>query len=62
MGEKPVLLKQSPELSNDTAWTWHFDIELDPRFKELKVIVNVGGDKKPDWADVVNAGFITDKK
>lgn len=62
MGEKPVLLKQSPELSKDTAWTWHFDVELDPRFKELKVIVNVGGNKKPDWADVVNAGFITDKK
>jgi len=61
MGEKPVLLAQSPELSRDTIQAWSFNLELDSRFKKLQLVVNAGGKGKNNWADWVNAGFMVAK-
>ncbi len=60
MGEAPVLLGQSPVLSNKTIRAWAFDLELNTRFKELRLVVTDGGDGiAADHADWVNAGFVT---
>jgi hypothetical protein len=59
MGEAPVLLADSPRLSNETLRTWCFDIELSSRFKAVHLIVEDAGDGfAADHADWVNAGFI----
>ena len=59
MGEPPVLLSKSPVLSSKTARSWAFDLELNTRFKELRLVVTDAGDGiASDHADWVNAGFI----
>jgi len=63
MGEKPVLLAQSPVLSANTLRWWAFDLDLNSRFKELRLVVTDAGDGiSCDHADVVDAGFIVPPK
>jgi hypothetical protein len=59
MGEQPVLLGQSPVLSSQTIRKWAFDVELNTRFKELRLVVTDGDDGiNADHGDWVDAGFI----
>lgn len=59
MGEKPVLLAQSPVLSPKELGSWNFNIELNTRFKEVRLVVTDGGNGiASDHADWVNAGFV----
>jgi hypothetical protein len=59
MGEKPVLLARSPVLSAKELSSWNFNVELNARFKELRLVVTEGGNGiASDHADWVNAGFI----
>lgn len=59
MGEKPVLLAQSPTLTPNQLASWNFHVELNTRFKEVRLVVKDGGDNVHcDHADWVNAGFI----
>jgi hypothetical protein len=58
VGERTVLLGRSPLLSAKTIRAWAFDIELDTRFKELRLVVDDGGDGIAcDHGDWVDAGF-----
>ncbi len=60
MGEKPVLIGQSPVLSSKTVRSWAFNSELDSRFKEVRLVVTDAGDgNTADMADWINAGFVT---
>jgi hypothetical protein len=59
MGEPPVLIAQSPVLSAKSLCTWNFNVALNARFKELRLVVTDAGDGvTSDHADWVNAGFI----
>jgi hypothetical protein len=59
MGEPPVLLARSPVLSSRTIRFWAFDLELNLRFKELRLVVTDAGDgMAADHADWVSAGFL----
>lgn len=59
MGEQAVLLGQSPVLSAKTIRDWAFNVELNTRFKELRLVVTDAGDgNSADHADWVDAGFI----
>lgn len=59
MGEKPVLIAESPGLSNKTIRSWAFNLELNSRFKEIRLVVTDAGDgRRADHADWVDAGFI----
>lgn len=61
MGEPPVVLARSPILSNSTVDTWHFDVKLDDRTKEIRLTVEDAGDGIAcDHADWVNTGFLKD--
>ena len=58
-GEQPVLLGRSPVLSSKTIRSWAFDLELNARFKELRLVVTDAGDGiAADHADWVDAGFV----
>jgi hypothetical protein len=60
MGEKPVLLAQSPVLSAEELGSLNFNVELNARFKEVRLVVtDAGNGIASDHADWVNAGFIT---
>lgn len=60
MGEKPVLIAESPTLSDKSLRTWAFNLELNTRFKNLRLVVTDAGDGiAADHADWVDAGFIT---
>jgi hypothetical protein len=60
MGEKPLLIGQSPELSSKTIRNWAFNIELNTRFKEVRLVVTHAGEGAPnEMADWVDAGFVT---
>ena len=60
MGEKPVLLAQSPVLTTKELSSWNFNVELNTRFKEVRLVVKDAGDSvHSDHADWVNAGFLT---
>mgnify|MGYP001317609771 CR=1 FL=1 len=60
MGEPPVLLAQSPPLLSQTIRSWTFNVELNSRFKELRLVVTDAGDGiASDHADWADAGFIT---
>lgn len=59
MGEPPTLLAESPILSAETLRSWAFDLELNSRFKELRLVITDAGDGiASDHADWVNAGFL----
>jgi hypothetical protein len=59
MGEAPVLLAKSPVLSEKTVRQWAFDVELNARFKELRLVITDAGDGiAADHANWVNAGFV----
>ena len=60
MGEKPVLIAESPVLCDQSIRSWAFNVELNTRFKELRLVVSNGGDgNAADHADWVDAGFLT---
>ncbi len=60
MGEPPVLLAESPVLSDRSIRTWAFNVELNTRYKELRLVMTDAGDGiNGDHADWANAGFIT---
>ena len=62
MGEKPVLIAESPALSDKSLRSWAFDLELNTRFKELHLVVTDAGDGiAADHANWVDAGFIIGK-
>ena len=59
MGEKPVLIAESPVLCDKTLRTWAFNQELSPRFKEIRLVVTDAGDGNAgDHGDWVEAGFL----
>ena len=59
MGETPTLIAESPVLSDKSIRSWTFNLELNSRFKELRLVVtNAGDGHKGDHADWVDAGFI----
>lgn len=59
MGERPVLLGQSPVLSTETIRAWTFNLELNARFKQLQLVVtDAGNGIAADHADWVDAGFL----
>ncbi len=61
-GSKPVLLAKSPVISTKTITRWAFDIGLDPRYKELHLVVDDAGDgNNSDYGDWVDAGFVIEK-
>jgi hypothetical protein len=63
MGEKPVLIAESPVLSDKSLRSWTFNLELSTRFKELHLVVTDAGDGiAADHADWVEAGFIVGTK
>jgi NPCBM/NEW2 domain/Melibiase len=59
MGEKPQTLSTSPVLGKGVLRSWPFDITLDPRIKEIHLIITPSAGGSPglpvDWVD---AGFI----
>jgi hypothetical protein len=58
-GENPVLLSESPILAANTSRSWAFDVELNPRFKELLLSVSEADPGNISaHADWVNLGFI----
>ncbi len=58
MGEPAVEIGISPVLKGDQR-IWQFDVELDPRFKHLYLVVEDADDGTAnDHANWVNAGFI----
>jgi hypothetical protein len=60
MGEPPVLLAESPVVSAKTVRGWAFDVALNARFKQLRLVVTDAGDGIAcDHADFVNAGFVS---
>ena len=62
MGEKPQSLSISPVLSREGIRSWVFDLAIDPRFKELRLVVTPSEDcKMPCHVDWVDAGFIIPK-
>jgi hypothetical protein len=62
MGEPPVRLGQSPVISPKTLRAWSFNLELNARHKELRLVVTDAGDGiAADHANWVNAGFIMGK-
>jgi hypothetical protein len=59
MGEKPVLLAESPGLSVRTIGHWAFDVPLNARYRQIRLVVTDAGDgNTADHADWVDAGFI----
>ena len=59
MGEPPVILGESPLLSDETLRIWHFDIELSTRIRKLHLVVTDAGDGIAcDHVDWVNTGFL----
>ncbi len=60
MGEEPVSLVRSPALSKESVGRWHFDVPLDSRFRELRLVVTAegDGDGQQSFVNVVAAGFI----
>jgi len=45
-------------LRNTGRRVWHFDVPLDPRFRDIQLIVEDAGDGiAADHADWVNVGF-----
>jgi len=59
MGEPPVLLAQSPTLSSIDLTSWAFDVTLNSRFKEIRLVVkNVSPGSPATAADWVDAGFL----
>ncbi len=63
MGEAPSLLAKSPVLSAKTIRAWAFDVRLDSRLKELRLVVTDAGDGIAcDHADWVDAGFLLEKR
>jgi hypothetical protein len=60
MGEKPALIAESPVLCDKSLRTWAFNLELNTRYKELRLVITDAGDGiAADHADWVDAGFIT---
>ncbi len=58
-GKQAILLGRSPLLSAKTIQAWAFNIELNVRFKELRLVVGDGGNGIAcDHGDWVDAGFI----
>jgi hypothetical protein len=63
MGEKTVRIAESPVLSDKSIRNWAFNLELNTRFKELRLVVTDAGDGiAADHADWVDAGFILETK
>jgi len=59
MGEEPELLAESPILNTHTLKSWSFNVELNTRFKELRLVVTESDDGNDcDYGDWVDAGFI----
>ena len=59
MGEPPVLLAKTPLLSSKTVRAWAFDVALDARLKEIRLVITDAGDGiASDHADIVGAGFL----
>jgi len=61
MGEPPVLLDRSPEIGAKAVPFWAFNIELNARYKEIRLVVTGSTDGRVD-CDWVDAGFVTGTK
>jgi hypothetical protein len=59
MGEPPALLARTPKLKSGKLRSWAINVELNTRFRELRLVVTDAGDgDKADHADWVDAGFM----
>ena len=60
-GSQPEMLASSPVIGiKNCKGRWAFDLPLKPEFKELRLVVNDGGDGiAVDHADWVDVGFVT---
>jgi hypothetical protein len=58
MGEPPVTITTSPTIVTGPGNLWHFDVELDPRMKQVQLVVeevlNISRDSGINW---INAGI-----
>jgi len=62
MGEQPVLLAESPEISPATVQDWTFNLELNSRFKELRFVAEQSAKgKNGALVDWVKIGFVMEK-
>ena len=60
MGETPVLFGPSPVLASKTIRSWAFNVDLNTRFQQIRLVVTDAGDGNHcDHADWVDAGFVT---
>jgi hypothetical protein len=57
MGEPPVVLSVSPLITNTVGNIWHFDVELDPRMKQVQLVVEPELSPKNLDVNWINAGF-----
>lgn len=59
MGEPPVLLARTPVLKSGRLRSWAINVELNTRFREVRLVVTDAGDGiASDHADWVDAGFV----
>ena len=62
MGEAPVLIGSSPLLSPGTVSHWHFDLPIEGRARQLRMVVDETEDGIAcDHVDFVRAGFVCGK-
>ena len=65
MGEKPQSLGESPVLRKGSIRSWVFDLPVDPRYKEIRLIVRPDAKdtrkERPEVIDWADAGFLTGK-
>ena len=60
MGEPIVDLEKSPILTIGQNKVWHFNVELDPRLRQLRLKAeNLSTEKGVLPVNWINAGFIT---
>ena len=59
MGEAPVLIGSSPLLSPETVSYWHFDLPIEGRARQIRLVVDETEDGIAcDHVDFVRAGFV----
>lgn len=58
MGEPAVVLAKSPVLTASRNNVWHFDVELDGRMKQVRLVAEPYGSDEKCNVEWINAGFV----